>query len=174
MECLAFDAIRQAQTKRGASKRQLWLRFCVRALLSTAKAEPIEQGRDLLGLASPTLWEPDAESLRDAAVVIAALGEAGAEDVLGSLPTAEEVCELLVKFGANTISCEGQDAEGSWRLYVGTTATNHSCRPNAEWYFPPARGGRVEIRAISSIGEGEEVTVSYVDTAAIPIEERAR
>ena len=176
MECIAFSVIRDEQIKRGNPKRQLWLRFCVRALLCTARQGAVETWRDLLGLASPTVSaRHDEASLSDASTVIASLTEAGARDLLGgSLPTRAEVCDLMVRFGSNAIALnnavDSETEEQAWGLFVGTTATNHSCQPNATWHFS---GRKVEIRSTMAIASGDEVTVSYVPST-IPPQERAK
>ncbi|KAK9850287.1 hypothetical protein WJX84_011593, partial [Apatococcus fuscideae] len=53
-------------------------------------------------------------------------------------------------------------------LYPGLSMLNHSCQPNCSW--SPAGGARIQIRAMTDIAAGEQLTVSYTNL----MEPRAR
>ncbi|KAK2960358.1 putative histone-lysine N-methyltransferase ASHR1 [Blattamonas nauphoetae] len=74
----------------------------------------------------------------------------------------DEYFNTLGRMSANSIN--GHDSElHNWftGLYPFLSMTNHSCRPNCTAYFSDR--GEVFLRAIKSITQGEEVTISYID-----------
>ena len=71
--------------------------------------------------------------------------------------SAVKMLEILNIFETNFFSDEEMDFLG-----IQTSRFNHSCFPNADWFGIPDRK-EIEIRAMSSIKEGEEITIKYFE-----------
>ena len=75
----------------------------------------------------------------------------------------EEAIDHLCRFGCNNFSVweEGLFPVGEGTFPFGSLL-NHSCQPNSVLMY---LGGKQVVRAMEPIGVGEEITISYVDTA---------
>ena len=70
---------------------------------------------------------------------------------------AEKVLAILNIFETNFFSDSDRDFLG-----IQTSRFNHSCFPNADWFSIPEKE-EIEIRAMSRIKEGDEITIKYFE-----------
>ena len=70
---------------------------------------------------------------------------------------AEKVLAILNIFETNFFSDSNRDFLG-----IQTSRFNHSCFPNADWFSIPEKE-EIEIRAMSRIKEGDEITIKYFE-----------
>lgn len=78
----------------------------------------------------------------------------------------EEVWRLLQVVECNTFGVESRGGGCLTELLPRISRLNHSCLPNA-LRGPGTEDGVVEVRAIRAIGEGKEITISYIDEEAL-------
>ena len=83
--------------------------------------------------------------------------------------TLEEAVSIFFKFTTNSITIYNENLDSlGVGVYENISFINHSCNPNSA---SMSRSGKIVLRAIKNIKQGDEITINYIDIAS-PSEKR--
>lgn len=149
-ECAVFQRLPEGATKHGDTST---LRMLLRHKVTTAEAGPGEwcaskEPTELLGSLQANACEVPPDQL-DALAKMTGNPLATTMNIIGQIRT--NACQVIR--GGAKVGCALSVLMG-WH--------NHDCAPNAASVVGPT--GEVSITALKDIAEGDEVTISYIDT----------
>ena len=89
---------------------------------------------------------------------------------MGNIPSKDDVLEIYGKMMINSYNVVNSIIENiGFGLYLGTSALDHSCAPNAHWHF---RGKDMIIRAIENVNNFSDLRQSYLQNLTATTKKR--
>ena len=89
---------------------------------------------------------------------------------MGNIPSQDDVLEIYGKMMINSYNMINSIIENiGFGLYLGTSALDHSCAPNAHWHF---RGKDMIIRAIDNVNNFSDLRQSYLQNLTATTKKR--
>ncbi|GAA5826845.1 hypothetical protein JCM5353_005417 [Sporobolomyces roseus] len=176
MECKALRTMASNAKGKGKGRETFVPDTSVRALGRLLWLSEVEGGslwKQIASLEShrSRLTQEEQEQFFQLSMAIAAY--VGQPTVLKSCNGSSELLDLLSRFSSNSFSLTSPTDLTNIGVTLSplTALLNHSCPPNAVVVFPsfPTSTDRktMKVIAIRPIQKGEEVTISYVDTAGL-------
>ena len=136
---------------------------------SCSSQEPTPATSTATSTSSPTISNNDKIEFAQLAAWLYSLLQS-THPVVSEILTPRQIALLLARLSFNAHSSDDELRAYGLGIYPLTAMANHSCEPNCVQTF--GKNGRVALRTVTRVCAGEELTIAYVELAAVRWERR--